>query len=321
MKKKFRWAYIGSGSICEITADQIVKGDHEIATVYSRRFESAEEFAARYGAAPCRTFEEAVDRDDIDGVYIGTPHTSHKDYAIRGLRMKKPVLCEKPIGINTAEVEEMIAVSREEGVYLAEAMWTWYAPVAHEVRKWVQEGRIGALKSAYGSFCIPGLSTKPRENRLLNPATAGGALLDLCVYPITYFYNLYGMPQEIQCDGELANGIDEEEKVVLRYPAGECTCVSSLRYQEEKFSIIGEKGTIIIPGEFHGASIAECRCGSQTFTAEGVTDYANEFTKVAEEILEGRQESAYVPLRHTLDCMKIMDECRRQLGLTYPADT
>ncbi len=320
MNKNFRWAYIGSGSICKTTADEIVTEDHEIATVYSRRFESAEAFALHYGAKPCETFEEAVDREDIDGVYIGTPHTSHKEYAIRALRLKKPVLCEKPIGINISEVEEMIAVSREEGVYLAEAMWTWYAPVANEVRKWVQEGRIGNLKSAYGSFCIPGLSEKSREDRLLNPATAGGALLDLCIYPITYFYYLYGFPQEIRCVGELANGIDEEEKVTLRYPTGECTCVSSLRYPEEKFELIGEKGTITIPGEFHGASVAECQCGGKTDLAEGVTNYATEFTRVAEEIQAGRKESDFVPLRHTLDCMKIMDECRRQMGLTYEVE-
>lgn len=320
MKRKFRWAYIGSGSICKTTADQIVMGDHEIATVYSRRFESAEEFANHYGATPCKTFEEAVDRDDVDGVYIGTPHTSHKDYAIRALHLKKPVLCEKPIGVNVSETEEMIAVSREEGVYLAEAMWTWYAPVANEVRKWVQEGRIGDLKSAYGSFCIPGLSEKSREDRLLNPATAGGALLDLCIYPITYFYNLYGFPQEIRCVGELANGIDEEEKVTLRYPTGECTCVSSLRYPEEKFELIGEKGTITIPGEFHGASMAECNCGGKSYRAEGATDYKTEFTKVSEEIKAGKKESDFVPFRHTLDCMKIMDECRRQMGLTYEVE-
>ena len=320
MSRKFRWAYIGSGVICRATADEIVKADHEIVSVYSRRFESAEQFAARYGATPCRTFEEAVDRDEIDAVYIGTPHTSHREYAIRAMRLKKAVLCEKPVGINIREVEEMIAVSEEEGVCLAEAMWTWYAPLANEVRRWVKDGRIGKLQRAYGSFCIPGLSTKPREDRLLNPATAGGALLDLGIYPITYFYNLFGMPQEIRCEGELANGIDEEEKVTLRYPEGECTAVSSLRYEEEKLEIVGEKGTITIPGNFHCASTAVLTCEGKTEQANGVTDYATEFTNVAEEIRSGKKESGYVPLRHTCDCMKIMDECRRQMGLRYEGE-
>jgi predicted dehydrogenase len=317
MSKKFRCAYIGSGSIRKKTADEIITANHEIVTVYSRRFESAGEFASRYDAIPCKTFEEAVDRDDIDGVYIGTPHTSHKEYAICALRLKKPVLCEKPMGVNVSEVEEMIAVAKEEGVYLAEAMWTWYAPVANEVRRWVQDGRVGNIKKAYASFCIPGLITKSREHRLLNPATAGGALLDLGIYPITYLYNLFGMPQEIQCTGELANGIDEEEVITFVYPEGECKIKSSLRYMEEKFKIVGDKGTISIPRNFHWASKAKLRQGLKTTKAEGVTDYITEFTKVADEILAGKKESDYVPLQHTLDCMKIMDECRRQMGLTY----
>ena len=317
---KFRWAYIGSGSICKKTADEIVTANHEIVTVYSRRFESSKEFASLYGATPCKTFEEAVNRDDIDGVYIGTPHTSHKEYAIRAMRLKKPVLCEKPIGINTSEVEEMIAVSCEEGVYLAEAMWTWFSPVANDVRKWIQEGRIGNIKSAYASFCIPGLLTKSKEHRLLNPATAGGALLDLGIYPITYFYNLFGMPQDIKCTGNIINGIDEEEKISFIYDNFECKIVSSLRYQEEKFKIIGEKGTISIPRNFHFASVAKCRCGFKLQKAKGVTDYITEFTNAANEILSGKTESDYVPLSHTVDCMKIMDECRKQMGLTYEGE-
>ena len=101
------------------------------------------------------------------------------------------------------------------------------------------------------------------------------------------------------------------------YPEGECKIKSSLRYMEEKFKIVGDKGTISIPRNFHWASQAKLREGLKFSKAEGVTDYITEFTKVAEEILAGKKESDYVPLQHTLDCMKIMDECRRQMGLTY----
>lgn len=320
MEKKFRWAYIGSGSICKTTADQIVTANHEIAYVYSRTFENAKKFAERYGAVPCKSFEEAVNREDIDGVYIGTPHTSHKEYAIAAMRLKKPVLCEKPMGINISEIEEMIAVSKEEGVYLAEAMWTWYAPVANQVKAWVADGKIGELKDAYGSFCIPGLKTKKREHRLLNPATAGGALLDLGVYPITYFYNLFGMPEKITCEGVVANGIDEEEEIVLSYPTGECRVKSSLRSIEEKMIIHGTKGSIEVPIMFHGAKKAKLKSQDGKDKVKGDTNYIVEFTNVAEEILAGKKESDFVPLSHTLDCMKIMDECRVQLGLKYEGE-
>lgn len=317
MEKKFRWAYIGSGSICKHTADQIVTAGHEIVSVYSRRLESAQEFANCYGAQAYDSFDEAVNREDVDGVYIGTPHTSHKEYAIRAMELHKPVLCEKAMGINVSEVEEMIAVSKRENVYLAEAMWTWYAPVANQVKDWIQDGRIGDLKEAYGSFCIPGLKYKKKEHRLLNPATAGGAILDLGVYPITYFYNLFGMPDSITCKGEVANGIDEEEEIVFSYPTGECRIKASLRYPEEKMKICGTKGTIKVGPMFHGAKKAKLRCEDGRFKIKEDTNYIVEFTRVAEEILAGKKESDFVPLQHTLDCMKIMDECRRQMGLKY----
>ncbi len=316
-EKKFRWAYIGAGNICKNTADQITKANHEIAYVYSRNYEKAVKFAEQYGAVACESFEEAVNREDVDGVYIGTPHTSHKKYAISAMHLKKPVLCEKPMGINASEVEEMIEVSRKEGVYLAEAMWTWYAPVANKVKEWVDEGKIGDLVEAYGSFCVPGIRMKDRGDRLLNPVTAGGALLDLGVYPIAYFYNLFGKPNRIVCKGELNCGIDEEEEIIFSYDTGFCAIKSSLRGFEEKMKITGTEGSIEVQGMFHSAKKARLKSiyGKDKIKAE--TTYTVEFSKVAEEIRDGRKESEYVPLETTLACVQIMDECRRQLELKY----
>ncbi|MCR4673804.1 MAG: Gfo/Idh/MocA family oxidoreductase [Lachnospiraceae bacterium] len=320
METKFRWAYIGAGSICKKTADEITKAGHEIVTVYSRTFEKASDFAKHYGATPCHSFEEAVNRDDVDGVYVGTPHTSHKEYAIAAMRLKKPVLCEKPIGINLSEVEEIINVAKEEDVYFTEAMWTWFAPVALQVKAWVDEGKIGEFKECYGSFCIPGFVGKKSDHRLINPLTAGGSLLDLGIYPITYMYNLFGMPKEIHCEGTLKGGIDTEEIVTLTYEKGKCVLKSSLNYPEEKMEIKGSLGEIKVGPMFHSAKKAKLKTTTEKDVMKEDTTYANEFTLVAEEIKAGKKESDYVPFSHTIDCMKIMDECRRQLGLRYEGE-
>ena len=123
---KFRWAYIGSGGIAHSTAKQITKGDHEIVSVYSRTKEKAEAFAGKYGAEVCDSFEEAVCRDDVDGVYIATPHTSHLDYSVRALKAGKAVLCEKPVGVSFSEVQQMTDTARQTDTYFCEAMWTWF---------------------------------------------------------------------------------------------------------------------------------------------------------------------------------------------------
>ena len=148
--------------------------------------------------------------------------------------------------------------------------------------------------------------------------TAGGALLDIGIYPITYCYNLFGYPDKITCEGTLRDGIDIKEKVTLNYGATVCELYMSFEYLKESFVLKGDKGCVRIPGVFHAAPFAY-KYGKTGFGfAWGKTTYLNEFTRCAEEIRQGRKESQYVPFRATLDCMKIIDECRAQMSLVYP---
>ena len=122
--EKFKWAYIGSGSIAKSTANDILKGNHKIASVYSRNTEKAKAFAKRYGAVAFDNFEECVCSEDVDGVYIATPHTSHIDYALRAIKLGKPVLCEKPVGVSLKDAERAIEAAKSEKVYFCEARVT-----------------------------------------------------------------------------------------------------------------------------------------------------------------------------------------------------
>ena len=101
---KFRWAYIGSGNIARSTAHSITKGNHLITAVYSRNPETAKSFADKYKAEVFSDFDALLESDSYDGVYIATPHTSHLEYAVKVMKAGKPVLCEKPVGVTTAEV-------------------------------------------------------------------------------------------------------------------------------------------------------------------------------------------------------------------------
>lgn len=314
--EKFRWAYIGCGNIAYHTADDIIKGSHEIAAVFGRNKEKAKKFAAKYNAEVCDSAEEAMDPKKIDAVYIATPHTSHVEYAVKSLERKIPVLCEKPVGVSIADVERIISCAEENGTYFAEAMWTWYSDVALKVKEWVKGGKIGEVSEVEIHYAFPGLLQK-RTSRLRMPETAGGALLDIGIYPITYCYNLFGKPDRIECNGKLKDGIDIGEEITLYYGKTKCRLVTSLSTLRETCAIKGEKGTINLP-LFHMASKAVLKAGQGSETFSGKTDYLTEFTRVAEEIRSGKKQSDYVPFSATKAVMEIMDECRAQMGLVYP---
>lgn len=315
--EKFRWCYIGSGNIAESTARQIVKGNHEIVSVYSRNAEKAKAFAEKYKAEAFTDFEKAVNRSDIDAVYIATPHTSHVDYAVRAMELGKSVLCEKPVGVSVKDVDTLVGAAKKYDRYFCEAMWTWFSDVALKVREWVTGGAIGDITDVTINYAFPGIMMS-KNSRVRTPETAGGALLDIGIYPITYCYNLFGNPDKITCNGIIKDGIDISETVILHYQNFKCTLNMSLLKLQENAVIKGSKGTVSLPVFFHMASKAILKTDAGKEVFKGKTDYLTEFTAVSQEIKNGKKESDYIPFSATKNCMLIMDECRRQMQLVYP---
>ena len=313
---KFRWAYIGCGSIADKTARSILKGNHEITVVYGRSYDKAKAFAKRFGAKAVESLEALLSCDSFDAVYIATPHTSHVEYAVAALKKGIPVLCEKPVGITQSDVELLIKTARENDTYFVEAMWSWFSDTAIAVRDWIKQGKVGRVKHVEIYHAFPGLNKKP-DSRVLDPNTAGGALLDIGIYPITYCYNIFGYPDKIKCEGTIQNGIDIKEKVTLYYDNMPCELYMSFEKLKETFVIEGTEGKINVP-MFHVSPFAILKSKKGNKIAFGKTTYLNEFDRVAEEIRAGKKESDYIPFDATLSCMKIMDVCREQMGLKYP---
>ena len=319
MDQVFRWAFIGTGRLAgEVAKEITASGKHRIVSVYTRRPEKCAEFAAAYGAFAAGTAEEAVSRPDVDGVYIVTPHTSHAEYAITAMRAGKPVLCEKPITTDTRQAEEMIRVSREQDVYFAEAMWTWFAPVANKVTEWLDAGEYGEIRECHLNYRGQGKYYAPR---VMDPAVAGGALLDIGIYPITYIYRLFGEPEAIECKGVLRNGIDIGEDIRMIYPGGKVYTLSTSLDDDretENLTLTGTKGITKLTNFHFANSVTLERTEGEAETFSGYGGMLNEFDLAAAEIRAGKKESAYVPHSATLAVMKLMDECRRQMGLVYP---
>ena len=317
-EKPFGWCFIGCGTLARKVAEQITaSGKHRIVSVYTRRPEACQAFAEQFGGAACASAEEAVAAEGVEGVYVVTPHNRHAHYTEIALRHDRPVLCEKAFTVNRQEADRLISLARERRVYLAEAMWTWFSPIARQVREWVTGGVFGEVLSCDVDMRTDAMHYAPR---VTDPAAAGGALLDVGVYGICYVYKLFGLPSGITCTGRLERGIDWSDEIVLEYPGGRnYRIVASVcdRGVTTSLTLRGTHGSMILP-EYHYAGHAECTdADGRKLEISGDGSYLNEFTLAAEEIRAGQQESRYMPLEDTRNVMNIMDECRRKMGLKY----
>ena len=312
----FRWAFIGTGTLAKKVAREITAtGRHAIATAYSRNRERLTSYCEPYGIYPALSISDAVERPDIDAVYISVTNESHFEVCRQALELGKPVLLEKPFTMNAEDTEKLQQLAKSKNLYLAEAMWTWFADVPNAVKDFVQSGKLGRIKDVYMSYCAYSVGYAPRVS---DPLLGGGALLDIGIYPITYAYRLFGFPRSIVCNGDIENGIDIGEQIVLGYDGFDVKMdVSIVDPKGETMVIEGEKGFLANPGFHYGESgVAKTDEGVEIF--KGQRSYAKEFDSVAEEIRSGRTESAFIPPQATLECMRILDECRRQMNLVYP---
>ena len=312
----FRWAFIGTGTLAKKVAREITAtGRHVIATAYSRNRERLLAYCEPYGIYPAVSIKDAVDRPDVDAVYISVTNESHYEVCRQVLELGKPVLLEKPFTMNACDTETLQKLAANKDLYLAEAMWTWFADVPIAVRAFVQSGKLGRIKDVYMSYCAYSVGYAPRVS---DPLLGGGALLDIGIYPITYAYRLFGFPKRIVCNGDIEKGIDIGEHITLGYDRFDVKMdVSIIDPKGETMVIEGEKGFLANPGFHYGESgVAKTDDGVTIF--KGQRSYAKEFDTVSEEIRSGRTESAFIPPQATLDCMKILDECRAQMNLVYP---
>lgn len=317
---KFRWAYIGCGGIAETTAKELLRsGQHEIAAVWNRTRERAERFSGRYGGQVFDTVDDAVCAPGVEGVYIATTPDVHPEYIRRCIAHRRPVLCEKPFAVNAAVTEALLEEAARAGVYVSEAMWTWHNDIALRVREWVQSGRIGDIREVRMTYGYPLIRFSP-GHRLRDPVRIGGALLDIGIYPVRYCYELFGMPEAIECRGVLKGGVDLREEVELRYDGFTARLKIAMdRMLGERAVIAGAKGVIRIP-QPHAARRAGLGAPRPETVRDGSALYAKQFSSVAEEVRAGCREGKKVPARSTVDVMRILDECRRQMGLVFPCE-
>ena len=324
---KIKWGIIGTGKIAHTFAEAL-RGteDVQLCAVASRTLEKAQKFADEFGFEKAYgSYSELAEDGDIDVVYIATPMASHYSDAMLCIRNGRNVLCEKSLALNTAQTEEILAFAKEKDVFFMEAMWMKCRPVFLKVLEWIRAGKIGEPKFIKADFSnyIP----YDKNDRLFRPDCGGGALLDLGVYPLTFADAIFGTPDEIISNAQLSGGVDVNNSIILRYNDGRFVSADNgFQLQLSNNALVsGTDGFITMGNWFHCTSEAtlfnsEAETVEKFICEPEINGYEYEIREVHDCLRKGLKESPLVPHDDTVRVMKLMDECRRQWGMTFPQE-
>ncbi|HAT4246402.1 TPA: Gfo/Idh/MocA family oxidoreductase [Clostridium perfringens] len=319
--KKLKWGILGPGSIARDFAQALNRVNGEVYAVASRNKERAEKFARENNVKKAYgSYDEIIKDKDIDVVYIATPHSNHYEYIIKSLNNNKHVLCEKAITVNEKELEEALKIAREKNLVLEEAMTLFHMPLYEKVIKKINKedlGKVNMVQVSFGSF-----KEYDENNRFFNLDLAGGALLDIGTYALSFArYFLSSMPEEILSTVKKAKtGVDEESGIILKTKEDEIATISlAFRSKMPKRGIVScDNGFITIDNfprankatiNYLDGKVEVIECGEE----EKALDY--EVIFMEEKINENKESNS---LDLTYDVTKIMNKVRKDWGILYP---
>ncbi|TXS45108.1 gfo/Idh/MocA family oxidoreductase [Streptomyces sp. uw30] len=329
-ERSVRWGILATGGIAAaFTADLVDLPDAEVVAVASRRQDSADAFAERFGIPRAYGDWEALAEDgDIDVVYVATPHSAHRAAAGLCLEAGRNVLCEKAFTLNAREAGELVTLAKAHGSFLMEAMWMYCNPLIRRLKALVDDGAIGEVRHVQADFGLAG--PFPPAHRLRDPAQGGGALLDLGVYPVSFAHLLLGEPSDVTARSVLsAEGVDLQTGALLSWDSGALASVhcSIVGGTATAASITGSAGRIDVPhGFFFPDRFVLHRDGRdpEEFTADPADGPRNSLRHEAAEVMRalraGETESPLVPLEGTLAVMRTLDAIRNRVGVRYPGE-
>jgi predicted dehydrogenase len=327
-EREIRWGIVGPGRIAAKVVEDFVHvpGARAVA-VASRSVDRARAFAEAHGLERAYgSYAEIMAADDVDVLYIATPHPQHRAIAVRALAAGKAVLVEKTFTATVAGATDIVDAARSHGVFAMEAMWTRFQPAIVAARALVEDGAVGEVRQVQADLGVD--QPFDPSDRLFDPAQGGGAMLDLGVYVVSFAQYWLGEPDRVTATGSLApTGVDAEAGVLLSYSDGRAAALlASLRhYTPGAARIHGTRGWIDVRPRFHHPrTIVLSRHGQEP---EEITrppiggGYAHELIEVTECVREGRTESSVMPWSDTLAVQHPLNEACEQLGVHHVEDT
>lgn len=323
-----RWGVLATGGIAaSFTEDLLRMPDARVTAVGSRSPEAAERFAERYGVPNAHASWGALAADpEVDVVYVATPHSAHHEASAICIEAGKGVLCEKAFTVNLAQARDLVERAAARRVFLMEAMWTYVNPVVLHALDLIRDGAIGEIRAVQADFGI--VAPPDVTHRLRAPELAGGALLDLGVYPVSFAHLLLGEPSSIAARATTSpQGVDENTGVLLGYDSGAVALLSCSIVAETPHTatVSGTRGRIEIPpGFFHPSGFTLFRQGREPeqvrLPAPSGHGYEYEAAEVMRCLRAGLTESPFVPLAGSLSVMATLDAIREVIGVRYPGE-
>ena len=314
---KIKFGIIGCGRIADRFAKALAKSPvAELYACAARDQAKADAFAAENGAeAAYGSYQALLDDPNVQAVYIATVHTTHAECAKMCIDAGKPVLCEKPFFVNEMEAKEVIAYAKEKKVLIMEGFWSRLVPAYHKAKEWIRDGKIGDIRTIHASFCfnVP-YNDMTKNNRLWNPETAGGALLDAGVYPYQYVTGIMdGAPDDMNFMLQRGpSGVDATVAMTLKYNSGTIAeCLTSISSSADTTAIIsGSEGQI---KQYYFVGSRKCelldRKGEVIDSYEDPEEegFVHEIAHFVQLMNDGKLESDLIPLEDNLDFMRKVD--------------
>lgn len=320
--KTLNWATLGCGVIANQLAQALQAQGRNLYSVANRTHEKAIEFANTYHIGKVYdSIDEVFEDENVDIIYISTPHNTHIQYLRKALKAKKHVLCEKSITLNTEELEEAIQLAKENNVLLAEAMTIFHMPIYKKLKDISSTlGELKMIQVNFGSY-----KEYNMNNRFFNPKLAGGALLDIGVYALSLTrYFMSSCPDQISSQVKMApSGVDEQVGILLTNPDGEMATIAlTLHAKQPKRAMIAyDKGYIEIYEFPRGqqATITYTEDGHKEVIDCGQTSCALQYevNDMEDAITTGNTNML---LEYSYDVMKIMTDLRKSWNFTYPEE-
>ena len=322
-----RWGILGPGYIAGIFADAVNHHTRaQLVAVGSRSRDRAEHFAGHHGIPTVHVGYEALVADpQVDAVYVASPHSEHRAHALLAIAAGKHVLVEKSFARNTAEAQEIVDAARAAGVFVMEAMWTRFLPHVAALRSVLERGEIGEVVSVIADHG-QSFGNLPVTHRLHNPDLAGGALLDLGVYPVSFAHDLLGVPDSVHATGSLTPaGVDGQISIALGYGERvQASLHTTLWSRTSTTAVIGgTEGRIEVASDFYRpTTFTVVRDDGSWWGYDREVDggFQYQAAEVARRVAEGATQSPRITLDNTLEVMRTMDEIRRQIGVVYPGE-
>lgn len=315
---------LGAGRIAVILAETMNKmPEVECYGVASRDLEKAKAFANEHGFQHAfGSYEEMLEDDEVELIYIATPHSHHYTHMKMCLEAGKHVLCEKSFTVNEKQAAEIFRIAEEKKLLVTEAIWTRYMPSRKIINDLLDEKVVGDVRKMTANLNYPLLD----KERIVKPELAGGALLDVGIYPLNFAYMHFGdKVREIRSAAQMTSaGVDGENAMILLYDDGRMAVLNSGIHgkSDSEGVFYGSTGCMVVENINDPENIkiydTDRNLIREVKIPEQISGYEYEITETISCIKEGKLECPSMPHEETLKMMRIMDELRAEWGMKYP---